>query len=43
MKKVIIAKTFCEHLEEEFKKSPDFKKAYEEEVARLQIGFPFSF
>ena len=34
----IIAKSFDQHLQEEFKRSPEFKKAYEEELARLQIG-----
>ena len=37
--KTVIAKSFDQHLQEEFKKSPQFKKAYEEEVARLQIGW----
>ena len=37
--KTIIAKSFDQHLQEEFKKSPEFKKAYEEEVTRLQIGW----
>ena len=37
--KVIIAKSVRQHIEEEFKKSPEFKKAYDEEVARLQIGY----
>ena len=37
--KVIIAKSVSQHIEEERKKSPEFGKAYDEEVARLQIGF----
>lgn len=37
--KTIIAKSFDQHLQEEFKKSPEFEKAYEEEVARVQIGW----
>jgi DNA-binding XRE family transcriptional regulator len=37
--KIIVAKTVRQHIEEEFKKSPEFKKAYDEEVARLQVGF----
>jgi DNA-binding XRE family transcriptional regulator len=37
--KTIIAKSFDQHLQEEFKKSPGFKKAYDEEVARLQVGY----
>jgi len=37
--KIIVAKSFDQHLEEEFKRSPEFKKAYEEELARLQIGW----
>ena len=37
--KVIVAKSIRQHIEEESKKDPAFKIAYEEEVARLQIGF----
>lgn len=37
--KTIIAKSFDQHLQEEFKKSPCFKQAYEKELARLQIGW----
>ena len=37
--KKIIAKSFDQHLQEEFKKSPEFKKAYDEEMARLQVGY----
>lgn len=40
--KIIVAKTFDQHLEEEFKKSPEFKKSYDEEIARLQVGFKIS-
>ena len=39
MKKVIKPKSVSQHIEEEFIKSPEFRKAYEEEVARLQIGY----
>jgi len=37
--KTIVAKSFDQHLREEFKKSPEFKKAYDEEIARLQVGY----
>ncbi len=37
--KMIVAKTIQQHIEEEIKKSPEFKKAYDEEVTRLQIGW----
>jgi len=37
--RVVVAKTVRQHIEEESKKSPEFKKAYDEEVARLQVGF----
>jgi len=39
MKKIIKPKSVSQHVEEEFRKSPEFRKAYEEEVARLQIGY----
>jgi DNA-binding XRE family transcriptional regulator len=38
-RKIIRPKTVTQHIEEEFKRSPEFRKAYEEEVARLQIGY----
>ena len=37
--KVTVAKSFSQYIEDESKKSPEFKKAYEEELTRLQIGF----
>jgi len=37
--KAIVAKSFSQYIEEESKKSPEFKKAYDEEVARLQVGY----
>lgn len=33
--KVIVAKAVSQHIEEESRKSPEFKKAYDEETARL--------
>ena len=39
MKKIIVPKTVSQHIEEEFRKNPEFRKAYDEEVARLQIGY----
>jgi DNA-binding XRE family transcriptional regulator len=38
-KKVIIPKTIGRYVEERYRKSPDFRKAYDEEVARLHIGY----
>ncbi|TAM37902.1 XRE family transcriptional regulator [bacterium] len=38
-KKAIVSKTVSRHIEEEFRKSPEFRKAYDEEAARLQIGY----
>ena len=38
-KKIVTPKTVSRHIEEEFKKSPEFRKAYDEEIARLQIGW----
>jgi DNA-binding XRE family transcriptional regulator len=38
-RKVTTPKTISQHIEEEFRKSPEFRKAYDEEVARLQIGY----
>ncbi|MDP2927667.1 MAG: helix-turn-helix transcriptional regulator [Candidatus Omnitrophota bacterium] len=38
-RKIIVPKTINQHIEEELRKSPGFRKAYDEEVARLQIGY----
>jgi len=38
-KKVIVPKAISRHIEEEFRKDPEFRKAYEAEAARLQIGY----
>lgn len=38
-RKIITPKTVSQHIEEEFRKSPAFRKAYDEELARLQIGY----
>lgn len=38
-RKIIVPKTVSQHIEEEFRKNPEFRKAYDEEVARLQIGY----
>jgi ribosome-binding protein aMBF1 (putative translation factor) len=37
--RIIAAKAVSQHIEEEFRKSPEFRKSYEEEVARLNIGY----
>ncbi len=36
--KTITPKSVAQHIEEEYRKSPDFRKAYDEEVARLRIS-----
>ncbi len=38
-RKIIVPKTVSQHIEEEFRNNPEFRKAYDEEVARLQIGY----
>ncbi|MFH0790127.1 MAG: helix-turn-helix transcriptional regulator [Candidatus Omnitrophota bacterium] len=38
-RKIIVPKTISRHIEEEFRKDPEFRKVYDEEVARLQIGY----
>lgn len=38
-RRIIVAKAISQHIEEESKKSPEFRKAYDEEMARLQIGY----
>ncbi len=39
MKKRIIPESVSQHIEEEYKKSPEFRKAYDEEVLRLKIAY----
>jgi len=38
-RRITVPKTVSQHIEEEFRKSPVFRKAYDEELARLQIGY----
>jgi len=38
-RKIIVPKTISQHIEEEFRKNLEFRKAYDEEVSRLQIGY----
>jgi DNA-binding XRE family transcriptional regulator len=38
-RKAIIPESVSQHIEEEFKKDRDFRKAYSEEATRLQIGY----
>lgn len=38
-KDAIIPKIVIQHIEEEFRKSPEFRKAYSKEILRLQIGY----
>jgi len=39
-RKIIIPKTVSQHIEEELRKGPEFRKAYDEESARLQNPRP---
>jgi len=36
MKKIITPKTVSQHVKEEFRRGPEFRKAYKQEVAQLQ-------
>ena len=38
-RKIIVPKTVSQHIKEEFTKNLEFRKAYDEEVARLQVGY----
>ncbi|MDP2831270.1 MAG: helix-turn-helix transcriptional regulator [Candidatus Omnitrophota bacterium] len=38
-KKAIIPKTIGQYAEEQYRKSQDFRKTYDEELARLHIGY----
>ena len=38
-RKIIIPESISQHIEEEYKKSPDFRKAYDEEVLKLKIAY----
>ena len=38
-KKIIIPESVAQHVEEEFKKNLEFRKAYSEEVTRLRIAY----
>ena len=38
-KKVIIPESVSQHIEELYKKSPEFRKAYDEEVMMLKIAY----
>jgi DNA-binding XRE family transcriptional regulator len=35
---VIVPKSISQHIEEEYKKSTEFRKSYDEEIARLEIA-----
>lgn len=37
--KIRIPKSVTQHIEEEYRKSAEFRKAYDEEVARLRIAY----
>jgi len=34
-RKIIVSKTISQHIEEEFRKNPEFKKVYKEELSNL--------
>jgi len=38
-KKVIIPESVSQHIEEEYKKSPEFRKAYDEEVLKIKLAY----
>ena len=38
-RKMIVPESISQHIEEEFKRDREFRKHYDEEAARLQIGF----
>ena len=38
-KKIVIPESVSQHIEEEFKKSSDFRKAYINEITRLNIAY----
>jgi len=38
-KKVIVPETIGQHIEEEYKKSPAFRRSYDEEVLLLKIAY----
>lgn len=38
-KRIIVPESLSKHIEEEFKKSEEFRKAYITEMARLQIAY----
>jgi len=37
--KIIVPESISQHIEEEFKRSPDFRKAYSDEITRLKIAY----
>jgi len=39
MKKKIVPETISQHIEEEYRKSAEFRKAYDEEILRLKIAY----
>lgn len=39
MKRRIIPESVKQHVEEEYKRSPEFRKAFDEEVLRLKIAY----
>lgn len=41
-KRMTIPESVSQHIEEEYKKSPDFRKAYDEEIMMLKIAYKIS-
>ena len=37
-KKIIVPESVGQHIEEEYRKSPEFRKAYDEEILRLKLA-----
>ncbi len=38
-RKIIVPESVSQHVEEEYKRSPEFRKAYDEEVLKLKIAY----
>ncbi|MBL7068284.1 MAG: helix-turn-helix transcriptional regulator [Candidatus Omnitrophica bacterium] len=38
-RKTIVPESISQHVEEEYKRSPEFRKAYDEEVLKLKIAY----
>ena len=38
-KKIVVPESIGQHIEEEYRKSPEFIKAYDEEILRLKLAY----